>query len=87
MQPAVYVLHQWGVEGMTGSLLWAVARFLNRRTMYQVLDIDVTMDMVMNAWFEQRHENRRQLAKTIETHRVIEKGNQRLDFARLGCQC
>lgn len=52
--------------------------------MHQVLDVDVAMEIVMNAWFEQRHENRRQLAKTIETHRVIEIGNQRLGFARLG---
>lgn len=52
----------------------------------QVLDVDVAMEKIMNAWFEQRHENRRQLAKTIETHRVIENGNQRLGFARLVCQ-
>lgn len=51
--------------------------------MSKVLDVDVAMENIMNAWFEQRHENRRQLAKTIETHRVIASGDQRLDFARL----
>lgn len=50
---------------------------------YQVLDIDIAMETIMNAWFEQRHENRRLLAKTIEAHRVIENGEQRLSFARL----
>eukprot|EP00903_Cladosiphon_okamuranus_P015266 g14107.t2 len=49
---------------------------------YQVLDVDVVMEKIMNAWFEQRHENRRQLVKTIETHRAIENGKQRLGFAR-----
>lgn len=50
---------------------------------YQVLDIDIAMETIMNSWFEQRHENRRLLAKTIEAHRVIENGEQRLSFARL----
>ncbi|CAM9126800.1 unnamed protein product, partial [Ectocarpus fasciculatus] len=48
----------------------------------QVLDIDIAMETIMNAWFEQRHENRRLLAKTIEAHRVMENGEQRLSFAR-----
>lgn len=51
--------------------------------MNQVLDVDVAMEKIMNTWFEQRHENRRQLAKTIETHRVIANGDQRLDYTRL----
>lgn len=54
------------------------------RTTNQVLDVDVAMEKIMNTWFEQRHENRRQLAKTIEKHRVIDNGDQRLDYARLG---
>jgi len=51
--------------------------------MFKVLDVDAAMENIMNTWFEQRHENRRQLAKTIETHRVIASGDQRLGFARL----
>lgn len=54
--------------------------------MSKVLDVDVAMESIMDAWFEQRHENRRQLAKTIETHRVIASGDQRLGFARLVCR-
>lgn len=71
---------------MTINLLRTVACYRNRLATNQVLDVDVAMEIIMNAWFEQRHENRRQLAKTIETHRVIENGNQRLGFARFGCQ-
>lgn len=52
-------------------------------TMSKVLDVDVAMESIMDAWFEQRHENRRQLAKTVETHRMIASGDQRLGFARL----
>lgn len=52
--------------------------------MWQVLDIDVALESVMGVWFEQRQESKRQLTKTIETHRGIETG-ERLYFARSVC--
>ena len=47
----------------------------------QVVDLDIAMDKIMRAWFEQRHENRRMLAKTIERHRTLGSG-EHMDYAR-----
>ena len=48
---------------------------------WQVVDVDIAMEKIMRAWFEQRQENRRMLAKTIETHRGFGSGEQ-IDYAR-----
>lgn len=51
------------------------------KSMEQVVDIDAALEKVMRMWFEQRHEWRRQLVKTIETFRGGETAD-RLDYAR-----
>lgn len=79
--------HQLSAEIKAKQFVTTCVRPIIFSTMYctmwspQVVDIDVTLDRVMRAWFEQRHECRRQLVKTIETHRGVENG-ERLDFTR-----
>ncbi|CAM9264206.1 unnamed protein product [Scytosiphon promiscuus] len=67
-------------ETYLGSITYADA--YKTDTILQVVDVDVAMEAIMSAWFEQRHENRRLLAKTIEAHRVLDNGEQRLGFMR-----